>query len=358
MKAQFRHTTMSNHLYLLFTFLLSSGCVISQNCIEFDGTSKLISTDNYSLNQIDNGNFTFEAWVSGTVLNSSNHPTIFSNRASENEGIKFFFHGYWGGSNSKMLSVQLNSINYLIVNNGTYNGEILDGLCHHVAITKSGSLLTFYVDGISFGTRTISGEVSTNSSQSIWIGQDQLVNSTFNGIISHLRIWNFALSEEQLNLSLNCDSLNALNLVAYWKLNEGLGQKVQEFISGDFDNLGNNQSMDASDPIWSGACCVLDTTDCSTVNIAPEDFELLMPNVFTPNSDNINDLLTPIKISGVSELNCRILNRWGNTVYQTSDNNINWTGEGFSEGVYFYLIELLTSSGKQERVQGFFHLIK
>ena len=92
--------------------------------------------------------------------------------------------------------------------------------------------MIFYVDGSPFGTRTVNGQVSTSSLQNIWIGQDQLVNSTFNGTISNLKIWDIALSQQQLNQRLNRNLSEFPHLIAFWKLNEGTGQNVIEHITG------------------------------------------------------------------------------------------------------------------------------
>lgn len=75
--------------------------------------------------------------------------------------------------------------------------------------------------------------------------------------------------------------------------------------------------------------------------------ELYLPNVFTPNNDNINDLFIPIKdsINFVDKVKISIYNRYGKLVYQTNDPQINWngkennTGAELPVGTYFYTIE-------------------
>lgn len=75
--------------------------------------------------------------------------------------------------------------------------------------------------------------------------------------------------------------------------------------------------------------------------------ELYLPNAFTPNGDQINDLFTPIKdsINFVDKVQISIYNRYGKLVYQTNDPQINWngkennTGAEMPVGTYFYTIE-------------------
>lgn len=75
----------------------------------------------------------------------------------------------------------------------------------------------------------------------------------------------------------------------------------------------------------------------------------VVPNVFTPNGDERNDLLIPFPYRFIDRVNVTILNRWGQTVYKTENLNINWNGkvdnagEECPEGVYFYIIEVFES---------------
>ncbi len=74
-----------------------------------------------------------------------------------------------------------------------------------------------------------------------------------------------------------------------------------------------------------------------------------LPNVFTPNGDERNDLLVPFPYRFIDRVNVSILNRWGQIIYKTDNLNINWngkvdnTGEECPEGVYFYIIEVFES---------------
>lgn len=74
---------------------------------------------------------------------------------------------------------------------------------------------------------------------------------------------------------------------------------------------------------------------------------LNLPNVFTPNGDEINDVFTPIRdsIDFVDKVQISIYNRYGKLVFQTTNPLINWngkennTGNDLPVGTYFYTIE-------------------
>ncbi len=76
---------------------------------------------------------------------------------------------------------------------------------------------------------------------------------------------------------------------------------------------------------------VEDTNGCKaeskvTIQVIP-DYELYIPNAFTPNGDGSNDFF---EIFGNKktwvEMNIKIFNRWGELVFESSDHNFKWNG--------------------------------
>lgn len=95
----------------------------------------------------------------------------------------------------------------------------------------------------------------------------------------------------------------------------------------------------------------------------------ILPNVFTPNGDGINDLFTPVEGSQPpSDLTIMIFNRWGGLVYETDDPMINWdglssqTGKECADGVYFYKCEftimLEDQAPMRDQLSGTIHLFR
>jgi gliding motility-associated-like protein len=67
---------------------------------------------------------------------------------------------------------------------------------------------------------------------------------------------------------------------------------------------------------------------------------VVIPNVFTPNEDGVNDSFVLDGIDGLSGVQLVIFNRWGRVVYENSSYQNDWKAEGVSEGVYFYIVNL------------------
>jgi gliding motility-associated-like protein len=72
-----------------------------------------------------------------------------------------------------------------------------------------------------------------------------------------------------------------------------------------------------------------------------------LPNVFTPDGDGVNDIYVSYNLGGfVKNVDMTIFNRYGQTVYKTTDPDINWdgyhkdTGKLVATGVYYYVCEL------------------
>ncbi len=95
-----------------------------------------------------------------------------------------------------------------------------------------------------------------------------------------------------------------------------------------------------------------------------------LPNVFTPNNDNINDFYIPLTPTYIIDrfilrVDFKVYSRWGNLVFETNDIHLNWNGNHYktdrlvTPGVYYYICDLSEKriSGEEERnIVGFIHV--
>jgi gliding motility-associated-like protein len=69
---------------------------------------------------------------------------------------------------------------------------------------------------------------------------------------------------------------------------------------------------------------------------------LVMPNVFSPNGDGLNDVFAPMIDGQPTDLTLEIRNRWGQEVYRGSGVQLGWNGKwkgsSVPDGTYFWVV--------------------
>jgi gliding motility-associated-like protein len=86
--------------------------------------------------------------------------------------------------------------------------------------------------------------------------------------------------------------------------------------------------------INSGGCMAYDTLIIDVIN------ELIIPNVFTPNGDGVNDNLVFKNLHAFPDNRLVVLNRWGKTVFEKTGYQNDWNGGDQNDGTYFFILEL------------------
>lgn len=84
-----------------------------------------------------------------------------------------------------------------------------------------------------------------------------------------------------------------------------------------------------------------------------------LPNTFTPNGDNNNDLFVPRINRFIDAVDFKVYNRWGNLMFESVEPELRWdgtnaAGQDVAEGVYYYTCRVIESrvfgSGEQRRL--------
>lgn len=114
-----------------------------------------------------------------------------------------------------------------------------------------------------------------------------------------------------------------------------------------FWNTGETTSNITSNPQMNAQYCVTVTTTSGCSDEACVDIfvfgesTLHVPNVFTPNGDLINDVFY-ISSKNITELSFKIFNRWGESLFETSDPLKGWDGKYkgqlVTDGVYEFIL--------------------
>jgi len=117
---------------------------------------------------------------------------------------------------------------------------------------------------------------------------------------------------------------------------------------------------------WDENGCV--AYDDIIVNIVPVfDPVVFVPNTFTPNGDNINDIFFAYGSDLITILSMSIFDRWGEQLYfaeniSALDPSEGWDGtyrgKELTEGVYVYMIEVLLKEGVRQQIKGNVTILK
>jgi gliding motility-associated-like protein len=135
-----------------------------------------------------------------------------------------------------------------------------------------------------------------------------------------------------------------------------------------FNNLISN-TLDTIQNIGVGSynLTVVDANGCAHNQLenfvmTAGDYSIRIPNVLTANSDQTNDLWT-ITTKCVESIDCIILNRWGDRIYEFYEIDGGWDGKTSSgnevvPGVYFYKLVANYFGGASEEFHGHITLIR
>jgi len=127
---------------------------------------------------------------------------------------------------------------------------------------------------------------------------------------------------------------------------------------------GKDTSFIFTEPKLSIAGCFYLTAIDTVGNVSPfsEPFctdncpILLLPNVFTPNGDGINDFLVPIDIRSVKSIKFLVYDRWGIPISTSENLQKLWdgnlmNGKPAADGVYFYVADIEVDKTQPFRIK-------
>jgi gliding motility-associated-like protein len=104
---------------------------------------------------------------------------------------------------------------------------------------------------------------------------------------------------------------------------------------------------------------IIDLSDRDTIVVFNCNDSLLIPNVFTPNDDNLNDRFY-IDTDGTSVYTFKVFTRSGTRVFESESPTVSWDGRSLSgqkmkPGIYYYTIRRNDDVHLKE-VKGFVYL--
>ena len=104
----------------------------------------------------------------------------------------------------------------------------------------------------------------------------------------------------------------------------------------------------------------------------PPPDSIIVPNVFSPNGDGINDVFRVSGLTGFTNVTIEVFNRWGKRVFTGTENGrdvevplgLFWdgadmnSGEILGDGVYYYILNANAQNGSSQSLNGQIHILK
>ena len=274
-----KHFIVLSLLYAMFPLM-----VIGQaNSLNFDGIDDYVNLNSLAIPLENSTEFTVEFWMKAktqsqtssirTILFAINKSTASGNGLLivvggnfQQDGKLMIYDDDSGGNFSQFISDQ----------------PIADDVCHHIAYVRSGFIAKTFIDGIKVSEHTSNLKLSASDLYSLgqewdYTGTSNPIASQFyNGDIDEFRIWNYARSDDEIQLNTN-KTLNGTEagLLAYYNFDQGLANhnNTSETILNDkstpsYNGTLQNFSLDRDKSNWTEAKCltcdpitVYDTTD-------------------------------------------------------------------------------------------------
>lgn len=311
--------------------------------LNFDGINDVVNLGTSVSNSLNGSNYlTAEAWIN--IPNVTGVKTIVGN------------HVGWGGTqfNLRVINNTLNAF----LGDGYYGvsssaGTIVANTWTHVALVYNDTTLKIYINGNEVGSTNIPINYAlANTTPQSFIGNSVFGGEIFNGNMDEVRIWNVALSQSDIQNTMNCELQSGqTGIVAYYKFNQGFENINNSTITTLLDATTNanngtlaNFTLNGSTSNWKGASTITTGNICTV--LSNEEFESIDNITVYPNPSN--GIFT---INAKGTMSISISDMLGKTILQTKivmgENNIDISH--VDTGVY--LVNIIDNNNNNQTIK-------
>lgn len=238
-----------------------------------------------------------------------------------------------------------------------------------IVYTASGSPNSTYTWTISGGTivgDSTSQSVTVNWNSGITTGTITVIENSPSGACSSAPSGIFTINFIPSPIAgFDTISNGPLNqIVAFIDSSQGATSWQWTFGNGNTSTLQNptqNFSQAGEYEIIQVVQNSFGCTDTARITLRIEE-GILIPNVFSPNGDGINDWFY-IPNTGMKEFSIEIFNRWGTKLWETTAPEIRWDGRTTAgvqcpDGTYYFILKAESLSGKDYSTTGHVTLVR
>ena len=165
----------------------------------FNGTTDMITfTNQLPLNK-PNIDASISIWIKANTLQNNTQATFLKSNTSANDNNRFnLFLNPTSSPNQSLLKL---NVDYRESNSNIHilniKNDLLKGAWQHIALTRANNTYNLYVNGILINS--IADNVPNLPNAIGWVlGNDPSSNSDFNGVIDDIRIYNKALTVNEI----------------------------------------------------------------------------------------------------------------------------------------------------------------
>jgi uncharacterized delta-60 repeat protein/gliding motility-associated-like protein len=238
-------------------------------------------------------------------------------------------------------TVNINYINYPTINLGNDTTFCIDTI-YTLNPDNNNSLMYLWSDSTILSSMTVinSGTYWVRASNGYCINSDTITlifDDSKNMMINASKDTVDYLEGVQFTASGN-------NMLSYkWNFNDGTFTDIQNPYHTFMESGNYNVTIEGTN-----------INNCvATKNLPIVVREILfIPNLFTPNNDNLNDDFKII-YNGKEEYLLEIYNRWGEQVFISNNKSNHWDGKNSADGIYYYSLAIGSKAYK-----GWVHLLK
>ncbi len=181
-------------------------------------------------------------------------------------------------------------------------------------------------------------------------------------------IHNLSWSNPEKVANVSCNTRYALYNIYYSPTNNGEFTKIGQTRH---DNT-NYQNIQKTTNIGCYYVTVINSfgneSQKSNIVCADNCPNYILPNVFSPNNDEINDIFKPIGCSKfIKKVSFKVFDRYGQQIFETNDPLINWNGKNESGkcvniGTYYYsctvIEDVLDNNKATKNLKGWIEVLK